>query len=61
MSGYLHKTITEVNKTGESYFKVVESDDGFKSIGVLKNGIQKIYDSMNDIKISPTSIKRVKK
>ena len=48
-SGYLHKTITEVNKKGEEYFRVYDNG-GFKCIGVTQKGLEFINESLQEVK-----------
>lgn len=56
--GYIHKTLKEVNKAGEEFFKVIDVD-GFKNVAILEEGIREIDKNIDDIKIAPTSYKKV--
>lgn len=47
--GYLHLTLTEVNKIGEKYFKVYSSDQVHNQIGITEEGLQLIKDNKEDI------------
>lgn len=47
--GYLHKTKTEVNKKGENYFKIYETN-GFKCIGITEEGLKLINHNSQEIK-----------
>lgn len=47
--GYLHLTLTEVNKVGEKYFKVYSSDGIHNQIGVLESGIHMIEEHKEEI------------
>lgn len=47
--GYLHLTLTEVNKIGEKYFKVYSSDQIHNQIGITEEGLQLIKDNKEDI------------
>ena len=58
--GYIHKTIQEVNNSGEEYFKVVETN-GFKGIGILEKGITLIDENIEEIHTYPTSYKTLQK
>lgn len=53
LKGYIHKTITEVNKDGEEYFKCIEDIQGHKSISIREEGIRLIDKNIEDIKTSP--------
>jgi phage regulator Rha-like protein len=53
VNGYIHKSIAEVNKEGEDYFKCIEDNLGHKSIAIKENGIKLIDKNIEDIKISP--------
>ena len=47
-NGYIHKTIKEVNKKGEGYFKVVGVEH--KNIAILPEGINLIREYLEEIK-----------
>lgn len=47
--GYLHLTLTEVNKVGEKYFKVYSSDQIHNQIGITEEGLQLIKDNKENI------------
>ena len=47
--GYLHLTLTEVNKVGEKYFKVYSSDGIHNQIGVLESGVHMIEEHKEEI------------
>lgn len=47
--GYLHMTLTEVNKSGEKYFKVYSSDGVHNQIGVLEEGVHLISEYKDEI------------
>lgn len=47
--GYLHLTLTEVNKVGEKYFKVYSSDQIHNQIGITEEGLQLIRDNKETI------------
>jgi anti-repressor protein len=53
VKGYIHKTITEVNKDGEEYFKCVEDIYGHKGIAIKEEGIKLIDKNIEAIKNSP--------
>ena len=51
-NGYIHKTIVEVNKKGEEYFKVVGVEH--KNIAILPEGINLIREYLEEIRNSKT-------
>ena len=48
--GYLHKTITEVNKVGEDYFKIYCKDGVHSQIGITDKGLKYIHMNLDEIK-----------
>ena len=48
--GYLHKTITEVNKVGEDYFKIYCKDGVHSQIGITDKGLKHIHINLDEIK-----------
>lgn len=48
--GYLHKKLSEVNKKGESFFKVYSSDGIHNQIGVTDSGLSCINRNLAEIK-----------
>lgn len=56
-NGFIHKTITEVNKKGEKYFRVVCADGEHKGIGITEEGIKYIDSNLEEIKNSPCRYK----
>lgn len=48
--GYLHKKLSEVNKKGESFFKVYSSDGIHNQIGVTDSGLSCINRNLEEIK-----------
>lgn len=54
INGYIHKRLTEVNKLGENFFKVVGAE--FKGIAVKEDGIKLIDKNIEYIRSSPTRI-----
>lgn len=50
--GYLHKTIQEVNKAGEKYFKVYSSDGKHNQIGVTEEGLMLIKEHIREVSLS---------
>lgn len=48
--GYLHKTITEVNKAGEDYFKIYCKDGVHSQIGITDKGLKHIHINLDEIK-----------
>lgn len=53
LQGYIHKSITEVNKDGEEYFKCIEDIYGHKGIAIKEEGIKLIDKNIEVIKNSP--------
>lgn len=47
--GYLHLTLTEINKVGEKYFKVYSSDHVHNQIGITEEGLQLIKGNEENI------------
>ena len=43
-NGYIHKTISEVNKLGEKYFKVYSSDGIHNQIGITDEGLNMVKE-----------------
>lgn len=58
-NGYIHRSITEVNKKGEGMFKIYK-ENGFSCIGILEEGIKLINDNLEDIKQSPSRMTKEK-
>lgn len=58
VKGYIHKTIHEVNKAGEDFFKVVDAN-GYKNVAIKEGGIREIDKNIEDIKTQPTSFKKL--
>lgn len=58
-NGYIHRSITEVNKKGEGMFKIYK-ENGFSCIGILEEGIKLINDNLEDIKQSPSRMPKTK-
>lgn len=50
--GYLHKTLTEVNKSGEEYFKVYSTDGKHNAIGITEAGLRLIKDHIEEVRLS---------
>lgn len=48
--GLLHKTLNEVNKLGEKFFKVYSTDGVHNQIGITDNGLQYINHNIEEIK-----------
>lgn len=55
--GYIHKTIKEVNKAGEDYFKVVCGDGIHKGIAITEEGIKFVDKNLDEIKTYPSKFK----
>ena len=47
---YIHKKIQEVNKAGEQFFKVYSKDGIHNNIGITEDGLQEIYNNIEEIK-----------
>lgn len=58
VKGYIHKTIQEVNKAGEQFFKVVDAG-GHNNVAILEEGIKIIDKNIEEIKTQPTSYKKI--
>lgn len=50
--GYLHKTLTEVNKLGEEYFKVYSTDGKHNAIGITEAGLRLIKEHIEEVRLS---------
>lgn len=50
--GYLHKSLTEVNKAGEEYFKVYSTDGKHNAIGITEAGLRLIKEHIEEVKLS---------
>lgn len=50
--GYLHKSLTEVNKAGEEYFKVYSTDGKHNTIGITEAGLRLIKEHIEEVKLS---------
>ena len=48
--GFLHQSITEVNKAGEKFFKVYSSDDVHNQIGITEDGFKLISNHIDEIR-----------
>ena len=57
-NGYIHKSIQEVNKKGEEYFKVVCHDGEHKGIAVTEEGLRFIDKNIEEIKKCPCKMKK---
>lgn len=58
-NGYIHRSITEINKKGGGMFKIYK-ENGFSCIGILEEGIKLINDNLEDIKQSPSRMPKTK-
>lgn len=58
--GYLHRGRQEVNKSGLGYFKVYSEDFVHNTIGVLDSGMELIRIHIEEIKSTPSRIRRNK-
>jgi anti-repressor protein len=56
--GYIHKTIQDVNKAGEDFFKVVMHGE-YAGVAILEKGIRDIDKNINEIKAMPVSFKKI--
>lgn len=59
INGYIHKTIQEVNKKSEEYFKVVCSDGEHKGIAITEEGLRFIDKNIKEIKKCPCKMKKI--
>ena len=51
--GFIHKTIKEVNKAGENYFKIICTNGEHKGIAITEEGIKFIDKNLDEIKTYP--------
>ena len=56
-NGLIHKTLREVNKKGDEYFKVVCVDGEHKSVAIKEEGLKLIDKNLEEIKQSPCRFK----
>lgn len=54
--GFLHQSITEVNKAGKKFFKVYSSDGIHNQIGITEDGIKLINNHIDEIRSINTKV-----
>lgn len=54
--GFLHQSITEVNKAGEKFFKIYSSDGIHNQIGITEEGLNLINNHIDEIRSLNTKV-----
>ncbi len=54
--GFLHQSVTEVNKAGEKFFKVYSSDGIHNQIGITEDGLNLINNHIDEIRSINTKV-----
>ena len=54
--GFLHQSITEVNKAGEKFFKIYSSDGIHNQIGITEEGLNLIDNHIDEIRSLNTKV-----